>query len=61
MIDLKATKQKIHAKGFTLPGYARANKLDPAKFPAIFFQNYKMPDDMAAVLRADGLLVETPE
>lgn len=60
-VDIAATKERIKAKGFTLPGYARANGIDPAKFPAYFFQRVSMPEDVQKILKADNLLVEVAD
>jgi len=58
MIDTGATKEVIFARGYSLRGFARANKLDVGKFPSYFYNNIKMPDEVAEILRAKDLLVE---
>ncbi len=58
MINVAATRENFRTKGLTIPGWARAKGLDPAKLPTRFHNGAKFTAAEVAALKADGLLVE---
>lgn len=61
LIDVKATKSKLHASGRTIPGWARSHNFDTYKVAARFAGRGSFSEDEIAALETDGLLVEEEE